>query len=114
MIVSEKHLYNCIRYIYNNPVKAKIVTNPEQYKYSNYNYFDNNNLNEKLLSFKQSGDIEYVKNEEDKILDVKEDELDYARSIINTYKKDCHKNIAKETTIIYNVKVKFVYIVKIK
>ena len=36
-ILDEKHLYNCIRYIYNNPVKAKIVEYPYQYKYSNYN-----------------------------------------------------------------------------
>ena len=35
-IYSEKQLYNCIRYIYNNPVKAGICNTPEQYSYSNY------------------------------------------------------------------------------
>lgn len=35
-IYSEKQLYNCMRYIYNNPVKAKICKFPEEYKYSNY------------------------------------------------------------------------------
>lgn len=30
------HLYNCINYIYNNPVKAKICKNPSEYPFSNY------------------------------------------------------------------------------
>ena len=35
-IFSEKHLYSCIRYIYNNPVKAGICTHAKDYPYSNY------------------------------------------------------------------------------
>lgn len=35
-IYSERQLYNCINYIYNNPVKAKICKRPEEYPYSNY------------------------------------------------------------------------------
>ena len=35
-IYSEEQLNNCIRYIYNNPVKAGICKSPEEYKYSNY------------------------------------------------------------------------------
>lgn len=35
-IYNEKHLNNCIIYIYNNPVKAGICKDPSQYKYSNY------------------------------------------------------------------------------
>ena len=35
-IYGEEQLYNCINYIYNNPVKAKICNSPEKYKYSNY------------------------------------------------------------------------------
>lgn len=36
-IFSQRELYNCIRYIYNNPVKAHIVDLPEKYEFSNYN-----------------------------------------------------------------------------
>lgn len=36
-IYSEKQLYNCIRYIYDNPVKAKICCNADMYSFSNYN-----------------------------------------------------------------------------
>ena len=35
-IYNEDHLYNCINYIYNNPVKAGICKQASQYPYSNY------------------------------------------------------------------------------
>ena len=35
-IYSQNHLYNCINYIYNNPVKANICKHPKDYPYSNY------------------------------------------------------------------------------
>ena len=36
-ISTERYLYNCIAYIHYNPVVAKIVNKPEEYKYSSYN-----------------------------------------------------------------------------
>lgn len=39
-IYSKRHLYNCINYIYNNPVKAGICKNAEEYPYSNYKKFN--------------------------------------------------------------------------
>ena len=38
-IFSEKQLRNCIRYIFYNPVRAKIVLSPEKYVYSNFKEF---------------------------------------------------------------------------
>lgn len=35
-IYSERQLYSCIKYIYNNPVKAGLCKKPEEYLYSNY------------------------------------------------------------------------------
>jgi len=35
-IYTERHLYSCIKYIYDNPVKAGICNKPEDYLYSNY------------------------------------------------------------------------------
>ncbi len=35
-ILNEKHLFNCIAYIHNNPVMAGIVSNIFEYKYSSY------------------------------------------------------------------------------
>ncbi len=68
-IFSEQQFYNCINYIYNNPVKAGICKNASTYKYSNY--FENK---EYILNNFQS-------NEE--FIDVKEKESD--EEIINKY-----------------------------
>ena len=38
-IMNEKQLYNCLKYIHNNPVKANIVREMNEYKYSSYNEF---------------------------------------------------------------------------
>ena len=35
-IYDEEHLYNCIKYIYDNPVKAGICQHASEYPYSNY------------------------------------------------------------------------------
>ena len=40
-IQDEKHLYRCIPYIHMNPVEAKIVSKPGDYKYSSYHNFIN-------------------------------------------------------------------------
>lgn len=41
-IYNERQLYNCIKYIYHNPVKAKICNNPNEYPYSNYKLYEDN------------------------------------------------------------------------
>lgn len=43
-ILSKKQLYNCLKYIHNNPVKAKICEKPENYEYSSYNEFMKSDL----------------------------------------------------------------------
>ena len=40
-ILSEEQLYNCIKYIHNNPVKAGMVKNMKDYKHSSYYEFFN-------------------------------------------------------------------------
>lgn len=40
-IFTEQHLYNCIKYIYDNPVKAGMCKRPEEYRYSNYKKIPN-------------------------------------------------------------------------
>ena len=36
VINNEKHLYNCILYIHNNPVKANMCKKTSEYKFSSY------------------------------------------------------------------------------
>ncbi len=50
-ILSERQLNNCIQYIYNNPVKAKICIRPEEYPYSNYK-FSNLKMNKSEEEYK--------------------------------------------------------------
>ena len=38
-ILNEKHLYSCIKYIHNNPVKANLCMLMKEYKYSSYNEY---------------------------------------------------------------------------
>jgi len=35
-IMNKQHLFNCLAYIHNNPVKAGLVESPQDYKYSSY------------------------------------------------------------------------------
>ena len=41
-IYNKKYIVNCIKYIHNNPVKAKMVSACEEYKYSSYSDYINN------------------------------------------------------------------------
>ena len=58
-IYSEKHMYNCIRYIYENPVKAGMCKKPEEYPYSNYN------RNKTIDIYNNEDDLSFIDTEED-------------------------------------------------
>ena len=64
-IYTESHLYSCIKYIYDNPVKAGICNKPEEYLYSNY---------------KKVKKIEGY--EEYQFMDIKEDNKEVCSSVI--------------------------------
>ena len=55
-IDNEEHKYNCINYIYDNPVNAGICEKPEQYPYSNY----------KKNNVRQNKDYVFIEIEEEK------------------------------------------------
>ena len=83
-IYSEKQLHNCIKYIYNNPVKAGICNNMGDYLYSNYN-----------KSIEIQDDEEYV------FLDVDKNKDEICRNIINNFLIENNmklENIKKDTT----------------
>jgi len=53
VISDKKHLLNCLAYIHNNPVKAKIAGKAEEYRYSSYtNYLKER---EGILDFEEAG-----------------------------------------------------------
>ena len=109
-ILSKKQLYNCIVYIHNNPVRAKMVDIPCKYNYSSYNEFLDNKeiINEKslelifgtTLNLKNMFYQIHKDNKEKNFLDVKEKEVE---AIIKEYEKNYGieiKEIRRDKTIL--------------
>jgi len=75
-ITNEIYLANCIKYIHNNPIKAGLVKNPKEYKYSSYkDYFYNKGLtlNKNL---RELIDLDYILREdmqEENFIDIEKD-----------------------------------------
>ncbi len=69
-IYNERYLYNCLKYIYDNPVKAGMCEKAEDYPYSNYK-----KIEEKL-------------DETYKFMDVEEDNKKITEDIINRFLKE--------------------------
>ena len=82
-IYSEKHLYNCIKYIHNNPVKAGICNKAEEYPYSNYKMM-RTEFKEKYSSMAKSdySNVEY------EFIDVDEKNEKPCDKIIEAYLKE--------------------------
>lgn len=72
IIDNEISLLRCIKYIHNNPVKADMVINPREYKYSSYNnYFQHECMyNNKLLNEIIDVDLIIQNHEENNLDDV--------------------------------------------
>jgi REP element-mobilizing transposase RayT len=62
-IYSDNHMINCIRYIHQNPIKAKICINQAEYNYSSYNQYKNRNgiLTNEIIQLCFGNDIDYMK-----------------------------------------------------
>ena len=62
IILDQKHLYRCLAYIHNNPVKAGMVEKPSEYKYSSYNdYIQNNGIISKdVIKLLFGADYNYI------------------------------------------------------
>lgn len=102
-ILDKNQLYNCIKYIHNNPVKAKMVKDIKNYKYSSYiefldlskrklindksilMIFNNENYKEEFYRIhneKNNKDYFYDIKEKDINIFIKEIELKYNKSIL--------------------------------
>lgn len=62
-ILEERYYYNCIKYIFYNPVKAGMCKDPMEYEYSNILEFINNKKN--LDNFNLDYDCNFIDVEED-------------------------------------------------
>ena len=61
-IYSERQLYSCIKYIYNNPVKAGICQKASEYPFCNY---------KEEIKYDLIDDYEFIDNDEDKVVNYK-------------------------------------------
>lgn len=104
-ILSEKQLLNCIRYIFNNPVRANLVLNPEEYSYSNFQDFkekekSNNILDEIYQKINYSIQFPEVNDEksiaEANFLDTSEDKKIFIKELIRNYEKQHDIIIGKD------------------
>lgn len=114
VIVDDKYLIQVIRYIHNNPVKANIVKNPNDFKWSSYNEYIkkdksgiiNSNQREFVLTLNNGVEkfIEFHRLEDDnEYLEIREDmdyyRLEKAQKIISQYFKEKGIYEAKELSI---------------
>lgn len=87
-IYNEQSLIRCIRYIHNNPVKAHIVKNPEEYKYSSYNEYLDESIKQKCKILRELMiDLELIVNanyQESKLDDIFIDIEDNPKELIET------------------------------
>ncbi len=86
VINNEKHLYNCIIYIHNNPVKAKMCKDANQYRFSSYKSFLNEKNKDLLVRLFGDKNTYLKANQEENLTDMDfiEDETDNDINIKNT------------------------------
>lgn len=59
-ITTKRYLIQCIKYIHFNPVRAKIVDNCKDYKFSSYNYFCQSLIQNKFIEELSKEDYENI------------------------------------------------------
>lgn len=91
-IYSEQQLYRCIKYIYDNPVKAKICEKPWEYKYSNYKKCEY--INQTFDDNENFIDIDIA----DKIIE-KENKYQQVKNMIDNFLKE---NFISKAELKYN------------
>ena len=91
-IFNEKYLLKCVRYIHNNPVKAKIVKYAKDYKYSSYNDYLNkkgvsqSEIIKEIIDFEEILSEDYIETKLDNIfLDTEESEQELIQTKILEY-----------------------------
>jgi len=97
-IYNIKYLINCIKYIHNNPVKAKMVERCEDYKYSSYRDYKNNTgvtqseIMKEIFGSKCNYLELFEESYEKRYMDIKEEDLDttneYILEGIREFKKE--------------------------
>ena len=92
-ISSEDYLLNCIIYIHNNPVKAKMVKNVYEYKYSSYNKFVEDKEYNQIIDINKV--VKNVELEDYIFVDIEHDINEILKKVIKKYEKKYNLNFEK-------------------
>lgn len=87
-IFFERHLYCCIDYIHNNPVKAHICDSPSKYQYSSYNenYFEvKSSINNNIRKYIESKKFDKENNEVFIFMEYEENKEQICIKLINEF-----------------------------
>ncbi len=95
-IKSIKHLYLCVKYIHDNPVKARICDSPEQYRYSSFVDFYNSNVGEAYSTLdrilnsggKYESTEETIQKDDFAFMEYNQNKNDICNEIVEKFKKD--------------------------
>ena len=90
-IYTKEHLINCIKYIHNNPVKARICESPIKYYFSSYKDFQNLNLRIKEIADLTNSEIKKLLKNSNTITRFMDDE--YSKEEINIAFEEIKKEI---------------------
>lgn len=100
-IYNGNHLLRCVAYIHNNPVKARMVSSPAEYKFSSYtDYISksgiiNDNTLELLFGSKDNylDTFHEIHKSDDTYLDINDSKIDY-NVILNNFSNKYNKDIS--------------------
>lgn len=83
-IYDKLHLNNCIKYIFYNPVRAKIVSNPDEYQFSNFQEFRNSKI---LNTLKHNYNFSLDIPNKNQFIDTDEDKKNFIKYLANDFVK---------------------------
>lgn len=115
-IYSEKHLYSCVRYIHNNPVKANLVKKPNEYQYSSYGnniFYTNTKIEQNIKKYMHVQESSKLNDDEDfMFMENEVDKEEIAKDLIDEIMKEkrvTRKELSKNDDIIYLIIKKLKY-----
>ena len=96
-IYTEKHLYSCVKYIHNNPIKAYLCDKPENYKYSSYRkniFYTGTEIEKNVRKIILAKDEQENEADEFDLLEMEQDKEEKCKELID--KMITEKNIAQD------------------
>lgn len=85
-IYTEKHLYSCVKYIHNNPVKANLCDKPEKYNYSSYCkniFYTNTELEKNVRKIIMGNDYQEDELDEFDFLEIEQNKEERCKEILD-------------------------------